>query len=116
MKTNRLQAALLTMSVAALMQTSITAGETAKQKKQDKTAKLTINDLPKEVKATLEAQAGRGKIVEVKQKTKKGRMVYHADILTNGKDWEVDVVADDTLLKNKGNKCMNDCSDGARKP
>jgi hypothetical protein len=109
MKQSRIMMAALILSVALLSLASTDAGETEKPKKKGKAAKLTVNDLPPAVKATLQEQVGDGQIVAVKQKTKKGQVVFHADVLTNGKDWEIDVVADGTLLKNPGNKCMDDC-------
>jgi uncharacterized membrane protein YkoI len=104
MKKSRILEAAFLLSVAVLSVAGAGTGETEKPKKKEKAVKLTVNDLPPAVKATLQEQVGGGKIVEVKQKTKKGRVVFHADVLTNGKDWEIDVVADGTLLKNRGDK------------
>jgi hypothetical protein len=111
MKKSRMLVALLTLSVVALSVTSTGAAEPEQPKKKEKAVKLTMNDLPPVVKATLQQQVGGGKIVDLKQKMKKGRAVFHADVLTNGKDWEIDVVADGTLLKNKAGKNVDDCSD-----
>jgi hypothetical protein len=116
MKKIRILVAVLTLSVAVLSVAGAERGETEKPKKKAKTVKQTVDDLPPAVKATLQAQVGGGKIVEVKQKTKKGRVVFHADVLTNGKDWEIDVVADGTLLKNRDNKCLEDCIYGQEAP
>lgn len=105
----------MTPSMAALSGASAGTKETGKPKKKKLATNLAIDDLPSAVKATLQEQAGDGKIVEVKQKTKHGRAVFHADVLTNGKDWEVDVMADGTLLKNRGYKSGTLCNDSPGK-
>jgi hypothetical protein len=115
MKNKRILVAVMTLSVAALSVASAGTGETEKPKKKESSAKLAINDLPAAVKATLQEQVGDGKIVGLKQKTKQGQVVFHADVLTNGKDWEIDVVADGTLLKKRGDKCVDDCVDAPGK-
>jgi hypothetical protein len=54
-----------------------------------------LERLPAEVKAGLEAKAGKGKIVKVESLTKKGKLVaYEAVVLTNGKKAEVQVGPD----------------------
>lgn len=111
-KTVRMPLAIMALSVAVLTVTGAAgATETDKPEKKQETSKLTVNDLPTAVKATLQEQVGCGKIVEVKQKTKKGQVVFHADVLTHGKDREIDVLADGTLLKKRGHKCVDDCGD-----
>jgi hypothetical protein len=107
MKKSRILVAVLTLSVAALSVASVGAGDTEKPKKKAKTVKLTVTDLPPAVLATLQAQVGDGTIVEVKQKTKKGLVVFHADVMTKGKDWEIDVLADGTLPIKGGKKSLN---------
>lgn len=101
----------MALGMGALSVAAAGTGEKEQPKKKEIAVKLTVKDLPPAVKATLQEQVGDGKIVEVKQMTKKGRVVYHADLLTNGKDWEIDVVADGTLLKNKAGKSVDDGGD-----
>ncbi|MBS1840974.1 MAG: hypothetical protein JSS69_17040 [Acidobacteria bacterium] len=56
---------------------------------------VALDKLPAEVKAGLEAKAGKGKILKVESLTKKGKLVaYEAVVLTNGKKAEVQVGPD----------------------
>ncbi len=89
--------------------------ETEKVKKQAKAVKIAVDELPQLVRATLHDQVGGGKITEVKQKTKKGRVVFHADVLTGGKDWEIDVMADGAVMRNRADQCADDCASQAGK-
>src|SRR2546430_503299 len=51
---------------------------------------VALDKLPAEVKAGLEAKAGKGKIGKVESLTKKGKLVaYEAKVVTNGKKAEV---------------------------
>ena len=53
------------------------------------------DSLSAEVKAGLQAKAGKGKIVKVESLTKKGKLVaYEAQVETNGKKSEVQVGPD----------------------
>jgi uncharacterized membrane protein YkoI len=109
MKQSRILAAVLTLSVAALSVAVAETGETENAKKRVKPVKLTIDNLPPAVLATIQEQVGNGKIVELKQKTKNGRVVLHVDVVTVCKDWEIDVAADGTLLKIRGDRCRDGC-------
>jgi hypothetical protein len=54
-----------------------------------------LDKLPADVKAGLEAKAGKGKISKVESLTKKGKIVaYEAVVVTNGKKAEVQVGPD----------------------
>jgi hypothetical protein len=56
---------------------------------------VAMDKLSTEVKAGLEAKAGKGKIVKVESLTKKGKLVaYEAQVTTNGKKSEVQVGPD----------------------
>jgi hypothetical protein len=53
---------------------------------------VAFDSLPAEVKAGLQARAGKGKIVKVESLTKKNQLVaYEAKVMTNGKRLEVQV-------------------------
>ncbi len=56
---------------------------------------IALDKLPAEVKAGLEAKAGKGKIGKVESLKKKGKLVaYEAHVTTNGKKSEVQVGPD----------------------
>jgi hypothetical protein len=56
---------------------------------------VALGSLPADVKAGLQAKAGKGQILEVESITKKGKLVaYEAKVETNGKKSEVQVGPD----------------------
>jgi hypothetical protein len=60
---------------------------------------VALDKLPAEVKAGLEAKAGKGKILKVESLTKQGKLVaYEAKVLTSGKKAEVQVGPDGKQL------------------
>ncbi|HWZ96418.1 MAG TPA: hypothetical protein VN025_01525 [Candidatus Dormibacteraeota bacterium] len=60
---------------------------------------VALDKLPAEVKAGLEAKAGKGKILKVESLTKQGKLVaYEAKVLTSGKKSEVQVGPDGKQL------------------
>lgn len=58
-----------------------------------------MDELPAAVKATLTKEAGAGKIEEIDKHTHNGKTVYEADVLADGKKWEISVREDGQLLK-----------------
>src|SRR5215207_243976 len=65
-----------------------------------KEEKVKLADCPEAVKKTIKEKANGGKIVEVEKETKKdGMVVYEAEIKKDGKEIEVVVAADGTLIK-----------------
>jgi hypothetical protein len=67
--------------------------------------KVSMDQLPAPVKATLEKEAKGGTIGEVTKETKKGKMYYEAQIhRTDGKDRYVHVAPDGKVLKRESAK------------
>ena len=63
---------------------------------------VSLDSLPPEIKAGLQAQAGKGKILKVESLTKKDKLVaYEAQLETNGKKSEVQVGPDGKPLDHK---------------
>ena len=90
------------------MQTALAAGllvglglpAPAKAGEDEKT--MDWKDLPPAVQATITANANGGTVTEVESETKKGKVVYEADVKTAGKkEIEIKVAADGTLIKVK---------------
>ena len=62
--------------------------------------KVKLSDCPEAVQKTIKDNANGGKIVEVeKEVTKDGTILYEAEVKTNGKEREIVVAADGTLIK-----------------
>ena len=64
-------------------------------------APVTMNDLPAAVRSTLDRESAGGKVTEVERELKNGRTVYSADVTINGKEWDVAIAEDGTLLSKK---------------
>ncbi|MBL7140498.1 MAG: hypothetical protein ISS74_06270 [Planctomycetes bacterium] len=61
---------------------------------------VTIDQVPEAVKATILKEAGGNTITEIEEETKNGVTVYEAEWLNaDGKEVEIKVAADGTLLK-----------------
>lgn len=67
---------------------------------REEVAKMTMDQLPAPVKATLEKEAKGGTIGDITQETKNGKMYYEARITQpKGKDRYVHVAPDGKVLK-----------------
>ena len=60
---------------------------------------VTMDQLPAAAKATIMKEAGSGKVEEIDKMTRNGRTVYEADVVMDGKKWEIMVRDDGQLLK-----------------
>ena len=60
--------------------------------------KVTLEQVPAAVKATILKESAGGKITEIERETKDGRTVYEAEFLRNGQEIEIKIAPDGTLL------------------
>ena len=60
---------------------------------------VNMDQVPAAVKTTLTKEAAGGQIQEVERTTWKGRTAYEADVMMDGKKWEVTVHEDGQLLR-----------------
>jgi len=61
--------------------------------------KVSLEQVPAAVKATILKEAQGGTIKEIERETKHGRTIYEAEVLLEGKELEIKVAPDGTLLK-----------------
>jgi len=66
--------------------------------------KVALTDVPPAVRATLEREAGGGKITEVEREVKDGKTIYSADIESGGAAWDVVVGEDGKLISKEQEK------------
>jgi len=59
---------------------------------------VTLDQVPQAVKATILAEAKGGTIKEIERETKNGKTVYEAEVVLDGKEVEIKVASDGTLL------------------
>ncbi len=60
--------------------------------------KVTLDQVPAAVKATILKEAGNNAITEIEKETKDGKVVYEAEWKVDGKEVEIKVAEDGTLL------------------
>jgi hypothetical protein len=60
---------------------------------------VTMEQLPPAVAATLKREAGNGKVGEIEQTTSKGKDLFEAEVMLDGKKWEITIRPDGQLLK-----------------
>jgi hypothetical protein len=60
--------------------------------------KVSIDQVPPAVKATILSEAGKGTVEEIEQETKDGKTIYGADIVIDGKKFEIKVSSDGKLI------------------
>jgi hypothetical protein len=71
----------------------------AEDKEDKDEPKITVDQLPAPVQATLKSESGDGKIGDIDMETK--QVTYEADVVINGKNYEVKIADDGTLLSKK---------------
>jgi hypothetical protein len=59
---------------------------------------VTLEQVPAAAKATLMKEAGAGRIDEIDKLMRNGKTVYEADVMLDGKKWEIAVSEDGKLL------------------
>jgi uncharacterized membrane protein YkoI len=74
--------------------------------------KVSIDQVPPAVKATILSQAGNGTIRQIEQETRDGKIIYGAETSIDGKKVEIKISSDGKLLdKQVEDKCTDDNDD-----
>jgi hypothetical protein len=81
------------------------AGKEEKDDKDEQT--VSIDQVPAAVKATIMSEAGKGTVKEIEQEIKDGKTIYGADIVIDGKTFEIKVAADGKLIDKKAEDKKN---------
>jgi hypothetical protein len=71
---------------------------------QEKGEKMTMDQLPGPVKATIEKEAAGGTVGDITKETEKGKTFYEAQITKDGKDRYVHVADNGKVLKRESAK------------
>ncbi len=71
------------------------------KKEKEKDEKVTLDQCPPAVQVTIQAEAAGGTIEEIEKETKGDVTTYEAEIAKDGREIEIKVAADGTLLKKK---------------
>src|SRR5262249_8674985 len=92
---------ILTMVVGLATFASLVRAEEKDEGKEGKEQKIAFADAPKAVQATLTKEAEGNKIEQVDKESDEGKTIYEADVMLNGKNYEIKVAEDGTLLVKK---------------
>ena len=83
----------------------------AEETKAKNEEKVTIDQVPAAVKATILKEAGDNKITEIEKETKDGKTIYEAEWIVGDKKIEIKVAEDGTLLSKKTEDADKDDDD-----
>ena len=85
----------------ALMGCHAEGGDHEEGEQAQEGQKVTREQLPEAVKATLDKEAKGGKVEDIEKQTLDGKVIYEADVILGGKEWEIRIAADGTLVGKK---------------
>jgi hypothetical protein len=87
--------ALMVVSSAVCLGCAALAIEEAQESKEEK---VKLEDCPQAVQDTLKKASAGGKIEEIEKETEDGKVVYEAEVVIEGDEYEVKVAEDGKLL------------------
>jgi len=87
------------VAVVALGLVVLAAGLGLAEKARKHEEKVTLDQVPEAVKKTILKEAAGAKIKEIEKETKDGKTIYEAEFIKDGKEVEVKVAPDGTVLK-----------------
>lgn len=71
------------------------------KEEEENEVKISVDQIPAAAKATLDREAEGGALTEAEKETDEGKTVYEATTTIGGKEYEIKVAEDGTLLKKK---------------
>ena len=72
-----------------------------------------LTDCPKAVQKTLKRESRGGKIVEIEKEEEGGKTTYEAEVMIDGKEYDIEIASDGTLLSKVLEE--EETGDGSRK-
>jgi uncharacterized membrane protein YkoI len=75
---------------------------------------LTLAQVPPAVRATIENEAKGGNIAEIERETKGGKVTYEVEIIKDGKELEIEIAADGSVLRREAETDDDDGEDEDR--
>jgi len=100
---------LITLMVVAGL--ALCVGAVTTTQIAEKEERVSIDQVPAAVKATILAEAGTGTIKEIELGNEDGQAIYEADVVIDGQEVEIKVAADGTLLGKEDDDEDNDDGD-----
>lgn len=96
-----LLAGAIALGLTSIGTVAIRAADKESDKEDAKEVKVTVDQLPAAVKATLTKEAGDGKIGDIDKENEDGKSQYEADVTVGDKEYEIKIAEDGTLLSKK---------------
>jgi len=78
-----------------------THGEHSGKDVEEDEVKVALTDCPAPVQATLKREVGSGSITDIDKETEHGKTIYEADAMIDGKNYEIKVNTDGSLIGKK---------------
>ncbi len=100
-KQSLVRSVLLTIAALGLSACATMSHGEDKKEKEENAVKMKFNDCPAAVQATLKKESGGAMIDSVDKETEDGKTIYEADVMVDGKNWELQVREDGQLMKKK---------------
>ena len=97
------------ISLITVVCLALCIGAVATKQALDGEKEITIDEVPAAVKATILTEADGAPIQEIEMETADGKTVYEAEVIIDGKEVEIEVAPDGTLL---GKKIEDDEDEG----
>jgi uncharacterized membrane protein YkoI len=107
-KSGWLQSSVTCVSLFVVSAAVVTAAE---QEGEQNEIKVQLKDCPEAVQKTIKKEAGDGKIVEVEKEREDGTVVYEAEVIIDGQEYEITVAEDGKLLGKEKEGADDDDSD-----
>ena len=104
MRKDLMVVALLAMGLVGCSSMSHKSGTSAKEKEEGEEGneqKISFAEVPAAAQRTLTDEAKGNKIDTVDKETDEGKTIYEADVPINGRNYEIRVAPDGTLLSKK---------------
>jgi uncharacterized membrane protein YkoI len=89
------------ISLVALVCLALCIGAVATRQAMNGETEVSIDKVPAAVKAAFDAEAKGGTLGEIEIETENGRTVYEADVIIDGREVDIQVAPDGTLLGKK---------------
>lgn len=112
MRTRWLLVVLMAMGLVSVMAPALRAADAKEAEKEKKTkVKVTLDQLPAAVKDTIQTEAKAGTLGDIEKVTKDAKTYYEADIVIEGKKWEVKVGEDGKVISKAVDEEKDDAKD-----
>lgn len=95
---NRMMRGAVALLIAVAFTATVRADESSNEHQDDDAQRVTLADVPAAVRAVIEKHVGNGEIKKIDKEKEDGKIVYDVEAKKNGKDIELSIAEDGTIL------------------